>query len=175
METLDKLFPCEVIEVGGEIGFFGLQEWWLVAFTEADRGHICTRFQPISTVGPVNPLIHGQIVTETNTDPTQFLYTLASWFHRPEDRSIRDRMVAKANELARINNIVKPGYVDGRHFSTYVEDVKQLKRENRLQEAESILVRLADAARAECAISGTVLPTFYEQHLGIVRRKLARQ
>lgn len=64
--------------------------------------------------------------------------------------------------------------VDGQHYTAHVETVKQLKREGRLDEAESLLLRLIDATRREAKITGHWMPPWYESQLGIVRRKKAR-
>ena len=68
----------------------------------------------------------------------------------------------------------KAGFVDGRHYTAYVEKIKQLKREKRHQEAIGILLRIVDATEKESEISGWgVAPWYYEQ-LAIVYRKEKR-
>lgn len=65
-----------------------------------------------------------------------------------------------------------PGLVRGRHYTEWVEPVKQLKREGRLAEAEELLLECIDAVEAQArAEGGPVAPWYYEQ-LGIVYRKL---
>ncbi len=64
-----------------------------------------------------------------------------------------------------------PGFVDGKHYTTYVNTVKQLKREGTIDEAESLLLRLVDATEKEASVEGFgVAPWYYEQ-VAIVRRK----
>jgi hypothetical protein len=63
------------------------------------------------------------------------------------------------------------GYVDGKHFTEYVEDVKDLKRAGDMDSAEPLLLRLVDATESECAVDGWgVAPWYYEQ-LAIVYRR----
>lgn len=64
-----------------------------------------------------------------------------------------------------------PGYVDGRHYTTYVNDVENLKREGRIEEAEILLYKLVEATEAGCKVDGLgVAPWYYEQ-LAILYRQ----
>jgi len=66
------------------------------------------------------------------------------------------------------------GKVDGRHYTDYVEDVKELKRQGRIQEAEDLLLRLINAVEAEAKeMNWGVAPWYYEQ-LAIIYRKQKR-
>ncbi len=66
------------------------------------------------------------------------------------------------------------GYVQGRHYTEHVEDVKQLKRERRHREAIDLLLKLAEATEAEARVEGWgVAPWYYEQ-LAILYRKEQR-
>jgi hypothetical protein len=40
------------------------------------------------------------------------------------------------------SDIVVPGYVDGDHFTKYVDEVKSLRKEGKIDEAEALLLRL---------------------------------
>jgi hypothetical protein len=63
------------------------------------------------------------------------------------------------------------GFVDGRHYTTYVEDVRTLKRADQLDAAIALLLRLVDATEAEAAANGWgVAPWYYEQ-LAIIYAK----
>lgn len=66
----------------------------------------------------------------------------------------------------------KPGNHEGRHYTTYVDEVKELKRTGELERAVALLVELIAATEAEArATSLGVAPWYYEQ-LAIVFRKL---
>jgi hypothetical protein len=67
----------------------------------------------------------------------------------------------------------EPGVVRGRHFSEWVETVKQLKRESRDDEAVALLLELVDATEAEAAAhpGWGVAPWYYEQLAIIYRRR----
>lgn len=64
------------------------------------------------------------------------------------------------------------GYVDGRHFTEYVETVKSLKREGQYDAALHLLKRLIAATEAESGRSGMgVAPWYYEEAAKIYRRR----
>lgn len=83
--------------IHGSIGYFRLEEWWLTAFDDAERHHIQSTFQPMGSSG--DSLTTGVIYSTDETAPG-LLSTLATWFTRPEDRSIAHRMLDKAWELS---------------------------------------------------------------------------
>ncbi len=69
-----------------------------------------------------------------------------------------------------------PGHVDGKHFTAYVDQVRQLKREQRHDEAIALMLKLIGATEAESKDSGGnsgVAPWYYEQ-LAIIYRKEKR-
>lgn len=77
------------------------------------------------------------------------------------------------SELLRIKSA---GTVDGDHYTDYVEQVKELKRDNRLPEAIELLIKLVDATESEARAAGEgrgVAPWYYEQ-LAIIYRKEKR-
>lgn len=64
-----------------------------------------------------------------------------------------------------------PGFVGGRHFTTYVDEVRRLKRAGQFDEAERLLCRLVEATEADArANRWGVAPWYYEQ-LAIIYAK----
>jgi len=64
-----------------------------------------------------------------------------------------------------------PGMVRGRHYTTYAEEVKILRRHGHEDDAEPLLLELVDAIEAEARAQGLgVAPWYYEQ-LAILYRK----
>lgn len=60
--------------------------------------------------------------------------------------------------------MAKPGLVDGRHYTTYVVEVRRLKREGQLAAAVTLLLRLVEATEDEArAERWGVAPWYYEQ------------
>ncbi len=65
----------------------------------------------------------------------------------------------------------QPGYYRGRHYTSSLDRVKSLKRQDKLEEADELLGNLIGAVESEAKQQGwTVAPWYYEQ-LAIVRRK----
>lgn len=83
-------------KIQGEIGYFGLSEWWLSEFSEEERRYILETFQPLGSTG--NSLIEGNISHASNT-AIKLLSSLAGWFKKKEDRTIAYRILKKAEEL----------------------------------------------------------------------------
>jgi len=67
----------------------------------------------------------------------------------------------------------KAGYIDGKHYTEFVDDIKELKRQNKLKEAESLLLKIIEALKAEAKAEGPhwfLAPWYFEQ-LAIIYRK----
>ena len=62
----------------------------------------------------------------------------------------------------------KPGFYKGKHFTEYVEEVKSLVRENKLDDAEKLLLALVCATENDSMLG--VAPWYYEK-LAIIYRK----
>jgi hypothetical protein len=63
------------------------------------------------------------------------------------------------------------GFVEGHHYTEYVERVKQLKRENRHSVAIELLFKLVDATENEAKVNGGgVAPWYYEELADIYRK-----
>ncbi len=88
-------------QIGGDIAYYGLTDWWLSSFTEEERSYIEKAFQPVSTgaggVQQESRLTTGQTLS-TSQSATGFLWGLASWFDKPDDRYIGLRILEHAEE-----------------------------------------------------------------------------
>jgi HIRAN domain len=63
------------------------------------------------------------------------------------------------------------GRVRGRHYTDYVENVRELRRSDKNEAAERLLLELVDAIEEESSVLGTgVAPWYYEQ-LAVIYRK----
>ena len=74
---------------------------------------------------------------------------------------------------SKMDDIRKAGSVDGEHYTDSVEQIRQLKREGKNQEAIEVLLRSIDATESESKFAGEgwgVAPWYYEQ-LAILYRK----
>ena len=65
----------------------------------------------------------------------------------------------------------KPGYIDGRHYTEYVEPVKALMRSGELERAESLLLRLVGAVEAQVLATGFGMAPWYTERLAVHYRK----
>ena len=83
-------------KIQGVIGYFGLSEWWLSAFSEEERNYIVKIFQPLGSTG--ESLVKGNI-SFTSGRAIGLLSSLAGWFGKKEDRTIAYRILKKAEEL----------------------------------------------------------------------------
>jgi hypothetical protein len=83
----------------------------------------------------------------------------------PEDCEVQLGLRSEADD--------KPttGRVRGRHYTDYVEDVRELRRSDKNEAAERLLLELVDATEEESRVLGIdVAPWYYEQ-LAIIYRK----
>ena len=57
-----------------------------------------------------------------------------------------------------------PGYVNGKYYVEYIDEYKRLKQENKLDEAEILLLKLIEAIEAESYFNPNigVAPAYYE-------------
>ena len=62
----------------------------------------------------------------------------------------------------------KLGFVDGRHYSAYVVEVRRLKRVGDLDGAKELLLRLVDASEAEAEGGGWGVDPWYYEQLAII-------
>lgn len=96
---LFKLFNKKPI-VEGQLGYFGLGDWWLSTFTEKERNYIERVYKPLTVGRGANsrPLTQGEILGASGT-AVGLLSGLAGWFRKPADLSIAMRILKKADEL----------------------------------------------------------------------------
>lgn len=64
-----------------------------------------------------------------------------------------------------------PGYFDGRHYTSCIDEVKALKRESKLDQAAELLLKAIEATEAEAKATGSSVSPGYFRELAIVYRK----
>ena len=64
-----------------------------------------------------------------------------------------------------------PGFFNGRHYTTYVEEAKKLKKANRLEELEKLLLELVSATEYQSQVEGGGLAPWYYEQLALIYRK----
>lgn len=158
-------------KIGGHIGYFGLDEWWLSAFSEEERQHILDVHQPLGTGD--NSLVNGSISYASQT-PVGLLSALAGWLSKPQDRSLAHRTLAKAEELATSASALD------RHF-LYLQEIKVYYKDRddpammqaaiiACEKQISLGPEAAEAFLAEYPSQPLVSHTGFEQ-LAIIREK----
>lgn len=65
----------------------------------------------------------------------------------------------------------KSGFYKGRHFTTYVEEVKAFKRAGDLRGAEALLLALVQATENEARMNKWAVAPWYYDQLAIIYRK----
>lgn len=105
--------------IEGPIGYFGLAEWWLATFTEAERKYMGSASESATGGGS---LTEGRI-SYTSGTAAQFLSGLATNFYKPQDRRIARLMLAKAQELAKAaGNVLDLHFVYAGMIKTFYAD-----------------------------------------------------
>src|SRR5665647_1529813 len=97
-------------KIGGDIGFYGLADWWLTTFTEEERRYMESVYQPMtagSSGGQTSSLTSGHILSSSQS-VCGFLGTFAGWFHKADDRYLAYRIFDKAEQV--------PGNTLDKHF-----------------------------------------------------------
>jgi len=92
-------------KVKGQIGYYGLEDWWLSEFSEEERSHIEEVFQPMGSEPGSKSLTEGEL-SYSSQNAAGLLHALAGWFNKPGDREIAKKIIAKATELAQDGNDV---------------------------------------------------------------------
>jgi hypothetical protein len=148
-------------KVDGLIAFYKLQAWWFTSFTQDEREYIDGCYQPMGT--SPHTLTQGTILERHQPAP-EFLNGLNTWFKSSKDLAIAERIHNKLIEVANEDPIIKPGYYEGRHFTTYVRDCEALKKGGKFTELENLLLELVKATEAESALNGMgVAPSSYNE------------
>lgn len=158
--------------VGGFIGYFTLGGWWVQTFTDEERAYIEAQLGTMGGPPDTHPLTEGTIATSQSA--ADFLHGLVSWFQKSGDASIAERIRAKTEELTRAFPAGTPGYYQGRHFTTWVADARELKRKGDTAALERLLMALVDATEAESRAKGPswgVAPWYYEELAKLYRTR----
>lgn len=92
-------------KVKGQIGYYGLEDWWLSEFNEEERDHIEEVFQPMGSEPGSKSLTEGEL-SYSSQNAAGLLHALAGWFNKPGDREIAKKIIAKATELAQVGTDV---------------------------------------------------------------------
>jgi len=82
--------------IGGQIAYYNLTEWWLGTFDKQERNYIVKTFQPLGGSG--DDLVKGKIQYSTGS-AVSLLSSLAGWFKKVENRKLGYKLLEKAEDL----------------------------------------------------------------------------
>jgi len=159
-------------KVEGLILYHNLVDWWLTNFSQDERRYIDNRFQPMNQ--SAHTLTSGKYKKRQGEiiDTASFLNSLATWFRSKSDSTILKRIQEKIHQVGRERPIEASGYVRGRHYTTFVQDVKSLKKQAKFEELEKLLLELVDATEAENKVEKMgVAPWYYEELAKLFRKQ----
>lgn len=89
-------------KIEGQIGYFGLTEWWLSTFSDKEREYIEKAYQPMGHQPNSRSLTQGKI-SYTSQTATALLSGLATWFTKGDDATIANKILIKAEETGQSN------------------------------------------------------------------------
>lgn len=97
--------------IKGDIGYFGLTEWWINSFSETERKHIVNTYNPF--------MLGSQSLTKGDFENTKrsqsiinFLVSLSGWFSKAEDIQITIKIFEKIEQLVQSST----SYIDLHFF-----------------------------------------------------------
>ncbi len=106
--------------IGGEIGYFGLAEWWMSEFCEVDRKFIVQKYQPMGA--GERSIIEGNL-SFSSQSALSFLTDLSCWFRKDDERAIAVRILRKAEEYVNENtDVLDIHFFYGHKVSTFYKD-----------------------------------------------------
>ena len=139
-------------QIKGNIGYFGLEDWWLSAFSEEERRYIQGKFQPLGSSG--DSLTSGEISSTSQTG-VGLLHALAGWFAKKDDRSLAYRMLDKAEELSKTEAcVLDVHFLYGAKISLYNKD-----RDN-----PACIEKAIDACKQQIALADKAAREFREEY-----------
>jgi hypothetical protein len=142
-----------ISNVGGEIEYFGLKDWWLNELTPEERQTIITVYNPFGF--DKRSLYQGKIEFSTQTT-TGFLTGLLSWFRKPEYQTISVKIIKRLNSIPK-----KSMSIEDEHF------FYQMQIETYYRNRESDKTALASAVEAckqQISISSAAKRTFLSKY-----------
>lgn len=167
MRFFRKQLPSpEQPQIEGLLAYYGLVDWWLATFTPKEREEIAFMQAPLGS--DARPLTQGHVSLAWQS-AADFLANLAETYFQGENNSIGMRIRAKVKALG---GEPHPGIYKGKHYTAYVEQVKQLKRDGDTVGAERLLLALVDLIEREGRIrQWDVAPWYYEELAKLYRQR----
>ena len=140
--------------VEGELGYFGLSNWWLSTFTKAQRAHVEGAFQTPGLPRAARPLTRGKKQLAFRSAAGLLTALAGSLRNAPEHRDVASHILAKAEERAKAEEDTL-----GLHFA-YQEMIRlHFKWRDRFSDALDLIF---GACHKQIAIAPRAAKTFRE-------------
>jgi hypothetical protein len=91
-------------DVGGYIGYFGLDDWWLTVLSPEQREHIEKHYRPPGSSALSKPLTEGKAKPPFQTSASLLTAVAGQFRRRAEDRELAAQILTKAEERAQAEN-----------------------------------------------------------------------
>jgi len=88
------------VNIGGEIGFFRLEAWWLSAFSDVERKHVEALYYHPGLVKGKRPLTRGRGPSVYPTVCDLLIAMARPLVRRAEDRGLASRILGKSEDCA---------------------------------------------------------------------------
>lgn len=122
--------PEPTPKVEGLLGYYGLADWWLTAFSAQEREEIEGMWGYL--ILDEHPLTRGQVASNP-LSAADFLMVMST--RVPEQ--VAQRAILPKVRAMRGGDL--PGYINGKHYSVYMEQAKQLLESGKAREADPIV------------------------------------
>ena len=143
-----------------EISRFNLVTWWFAAFSKAEHYRMEELYRPMLKLRTDSFCVAPQT-------PLQFLERLAYVFRTLEDEHIAQKVLA---HIPQFTDMTASGIYDGRHFTTYVNEIQNLIRKGQAEPAERLLLALLDVIDKEARVERHGVPPWYYERLTVIYR-----
>ena len=153
--------------VGGQIGHFGLEQWWFTELSEADRQLIRARYQPMGTSANHDSLTGGGTISSSQTTAL-WLITLAGWF-KPAEPQEADLILRIADKAWQIKNVLAPSRGAEAIFSRHLALGGLSETYYRFRENPEYLQRSLEAARRQIAAQAEAAAAWKQKEVDLAR------
>lgn len=150
-------------QVGGSIGYIGLEHWWFEELSESDRQLIRARYHPMGAPAKHDSLTSGRITASSQTTAL-WLITLAGWF-MPADPEEADLILRIAEKAWRMRSTLSPSRGAEAIFSRHLALGALSATYYRFRENPEHLKRSLEAARLQISMQKDAATAWRQQEI----------
>lgn len=138
-----------------------LATWWNAELTPSEQEHLGRICHHRNQRGV------DELLVATHS-AQMLLVSIAYLLRTPQDHALARRILDK---VALLTDQREPGLHQGRHLTTYVNEVTFLMRSARTEEAEELLLALLRASEEESTAKGFGVGSWYYERLAVIYRR----